>query len=104
MGVGLEVALGVGLGVASAVGLARAASDATWVWVAMAVDARGAAITDGAVGGGDAEVNEEEQPATRMMTVSTAATEREIMPVMVLVAFRDAYTQGLDVSSCPVRQ
>jgi len=51
----------------------------------------GVAVAGGvAVGGGGAELDDEEQPAIRMMTVSTAATEREVLPVIVPVTFRDA--------------
>ena len=95
--------MGVGLGV----GFAGAASDATWVWVAMAVDARGAAVTDGAVGGGGADVDDEEQPATRMMTVSRAATEREVMPIIVpghLPGRVDSGTGRVVVARLPVRR
>ena len=69
--------------------MADAATDATWVGVAMAVDVEGVAVTDGAADGGGAELDEEEQPVTRTMTVSRAVTEREVVPIIVC-PFRDA--------------
>ena len=75
MGVDSPVGLGVGM--------ADAATDVTWVWVAMAVDARGAAVTDGAVGGGGAEVDAAPHAATRTMTANMAVTERGVVPVIV---------------------
>ena len=57
----------------------------------------GASVTCGEVapgaargGEGDGEVEAASHAATRMMTVSRAATEREVMPVIVPVTFRDA--------------
>ena len=93
VGRAVDAVLGVAVGAAVGVGFGVAVGPPV-----------GVAVAGGAVVGRGAELDDAVHAATRTMPVNRAATEREVMPVIVPVTFWDAWAWGSDVSSSPVCQ